>query len=466
MDGIAAGIIAGHSDASRASLARLQGQLRAACDGEDVTWADGQTDVIPSYRCLADTALAGPTALPPAVSASDRWVVAVNGRIYNHLEMRRKIGAQRPWRGVTNVETLAEAVDAWGFDLALTRAAGMFAIAARDCSERSLWLARDRPGEKSVYYRWLGNDFVSASKLRPICAFDGGRHLSVSLESLSLVASLNYIPAPRSIFRQVSKLASGCRVQLQAGGRDARSEQYWTYPPPRPDLSDPALPLDVQIIEVDASLRAAVRRQMPLELSTGALLSGGVDSSLVVALLQAESGERVKTFAIGFEDAAADESPYARKITQHLGTDHHELTMTSEMALGQIPRVLALLDEPMGDYSSQNSTMRVLGFAREHVSVIGARCCDAAASLVGSCWLRPCKRHATICHASRIRTPKRISTLPCWSSGRVPTSCATCPGPTSGKFTLRSPRLVCRIRAVHDGDRCAHLSPRRRHGQG
>lgn len=275
----------------------------------------------------------------------------------------------RPWNGSSDTETLAGALETWGFDKALTRLSGVFSIAAWDRKERCLWLARDRLGEKSLYYGWLGSDFVFASELRPISIFDGGHRLSVSPESLALLTSLNYIPAPQSIFREVSKLAPGDRVRLQADGHHAEVRQYWIFPSPNPDQTDPALPLEAQVREVDTVLRAAVRRQMVPGISTGALLSGGIDSSLVVALLQAESAAPIKTFAIGFEDATADESVYAREVARHLGTDHHELMVTSKMAIDQIPRLPALWDEPLGD-SSQIPTLCVLGFARQQVSAV------------------------------------------------------------------------------------------------
>lgn len=370
MDGIA-GLLLRHRGAPHAAITRMQDQLRAACGGGQATWVDPESGALLGYRRCVEAALAGPVVVPTA-SASGRWIVALNGRLYDHHQIRQRMeraGSAQRWRGSTEAETLAEAIDAWGFDQALAQIPGQFAIAAWDRSERCLWLARDRLGEKSLYYGWLDDAFVFASELRPIRAFDGGRHLSVSQESLALLASLNYVPAPWSIFQQISRLAPGCRVRLNAGDHDVQVQPYWTFPPPRADLMDPALPLPAQVRAVDEALRAAIRRQMSPDLATGALLSGGIDSSLVVALLQAESNARVKTFTIGFEDAAADESPHAREISRHLGTKHHELMVTSSMAMDQIPRLPALLDEPLGD-SSQIPTLCVLGFARQHVAVV------------------------------------------------------------------------------------------------
>lgn len=369
MDGIA-GIVVGRSAAAHTALGRMKRQLAAARADGAVTWDDADAGVLLGYNRLAGGARAGP-AMQPLRSASGRWIVALSGRIHNHREIGSELqaaGWPLPAPPAADAAALAGALDASGFDAALARIDGAFALAAWDRDQRCLWLARDPMGAKSLYYGWLDGALVFASELRPISRFDHGRKLSISPDSLALLTALNYIPAPHSIYREISRLGPGCRLRLPVPGDAAETHRYWTFPAPRADWTDPEFPLAAQVAAVDAALAAAVERQIDFDAPAGALLSGGIDSSLVTALMQARSAAPVKTFTIGFEDAEADESGHARAVARHLGTEHHELLVTSRMALDQIPRLPALLDEPFGD-SSQIPTLCVLGFAREQVAV-------------------------------------------------------------------------------------------------
>jgi asparagine synthase (glutamine-hydrolysing) len=352
------------------SAVRMVKQIRhRGPDGEGI-WTDVDAGVVLGHRRLAvlDLSEAGQQ---PMQSVSGRWVIVLNGEIYNHREIRQLIEAgasHGQWRGHSDTETVAEAVQTWGFREALSKLVGMFAIAAWDRKERCLWLARDRMGEKPLYYGWVEGSFIFASELSSIRAFSGGAGLSVSPTSLSLLTALNYIPGPHSIYSEIRKLLPGTLLRMRSPGNSSiEPEAYWQFPTqqlPAEQVTD--MPYHVEM--VDHALRQAVRSQMLAHVPLGALLSGGIDSSLVVAMMQAESALPIKTFTIGFDDLTSDESLHARKIARFLATDHHEMVVTPQVALDQIPRLPSLLDEPMGD-SSQIPTMCVMGLAKRHVTV-------------------------------------------------------------------------------------------------
>jgi asparagine synthase (glutamine-hydrolysing) len=339
-------------------------------DGKGV-WTDAEAGIGLGHRRLAVLELSD-AGRQPMASASGRWIVVFNGEIYNHLEIRREIeqgSLHDRWRGHSDTETLVEAIETWGFQQALTKLVGMFAIAAWDRKERCLWLARDRMGEKPLYYGWVEGSFVFASELRAIRAFSRGRGLSVSTTALSLLASLNYIPAPRSIYREIDKLLPGSVLRVPTFADQAiHPQSYWDFPASQANTDFTNFDGATHVERVDAALRQAVSSQMLSDVPLGALLSGGIDSSLIVAIMQTVASSRVKTFTIGFEDASSDESSHARKIAGFLGTDHHEMLVTPATALEQIPNLPAMLDEPMGD-SSQIPTMCVMQLARQHVTV-------------------------------------------------------------------------------------------------
>lgn len=369
-----AGAFSATSRALPAAVFRMSEQIRHRGPDDDGLWSDGEAGIALGHRRLA---VQDPTAAgkQPMVSPCGRWVIVFNGEIYNHHAIRRDIERATGgcWSGHSDTETLVSAIALWGFDQTLSRLVGMFAVAAWDRSSRSLWLARDRMGEKPLYYGWIDGDFVFASELRAILAYSGGAGLSVSRSSLLLLTSLNYIPAPWSIYREIGKLMPGTYLHLKAPtDQSAQATPYWTFPLATHSGChlDPSSNggLDACLGQVDAALRRSVKSQMLSDVPLGALLSGGIDSSLVVALMQSESSERIKTFTIGFDESSADESRHARQIAQHLGTDHHEMILTPTDALGVIPRLPGLLDEPMAD-SSQIPTMCVMELARRHVTV-------------------------------------------------------------------------------------------------
>lgn len=324
-----------------------------------------------------------PLGHQPMSSNDGRWVLAFNGEIYNHLDLRRSLSDQAPvqWRGHSDTETLVACISAWGLARALEQSVGMFALALWDRRERRLHLARDRFGEKPLYYGWVGGDFVFGSELKAIRRhprFDN----SVSRRALRAYTARAYVPAPLSIFENIYKLEPGCILTADDGAwRPAsppavgetsggvRIERYWSYRDVlQQGLADPIGDPEQAVEELEAALARTIAGQAVADVPVGAFLSGGIDSSTVVALYQAHSPGRVKTFSIGFEEAGFDEAVYAKQVARHFGTEHHESYVSSRDALDVIPSLPTMYDEPFGD-SSQIPTHLVSRMARQHVTV-------------------------------------------------------------------------------------------------
>lgn len=337
-------------------------------DGEGI-WSDVEAGIALGHRRLAvlDLSSAG---YQPMRSSAGRWMVVLNGEIYNHLALREQIercvGRIR-WRGHSDTETLIEAFEAWGFSETIKKLNGMFAVAAWDRMERCLWLARDRMGEKPLYYGWIRGSFVFASELNSIRAFAGSEGLTICTKSLSLLTSLNYVPAPQSIYREILKLPPASLLKISSSEDMLfQPETFWAPTDSRSELGTADIGKNTDLVE--AALKQSVRGQMLSDVPLGALLSGGIDSSLIVALMQSQSTDKIKTFTVGFEESSSDESAHAREVAAHLGTDHHEMLLTPTEAIDQIPLLPSILDEPMGD-SSQIPTMCVMELAKRHVTV-------------------------------------------------------------------------------------------------
>lgn len=333
-------------------------------------WRDVSADVWLGHRRLSILDLS-PAGHQPMHSASGRFVIVFNGEIYNYVDLRDELG-QPPaggWRGHSDTETLLAGFDRWGIRATLERAIGMFAMAVWDRTERSLTLARDRVGEKPLYYGWQAGTFLFGSELKALrkhpafCA-------PIDREALSLFFRHNYIPAPHSIYQGISKLMPGTLLSLSQARRDLVPEAYWSArsvvecAQGRGFRGAPAEAID----QLEALLKDAIGRQMVADVPLGAFLSGGVDSSLVVALMQAQSTRPVRTFSIGFKESHYNEAEYAKAVASHLGTDHTELYITPAEALSAVPRLPTLYDEPFGD-SSQLPTLLVSQLARRHVTV-------------------------------------------------------------------------------------------------
>ena len=304
----------------------------------------------------------------PMISPSGRFVIVFNGEIYNHLDLRKELAVQA-WRGHSDTETLLAGFDAWGVAGTTERAIGMFAFVAWDKNNRTLTLGRDRLGEKPLYYGWQGETFLFGSELKALKLHPAFRG-EINRNALALLMRHNYIPAPYSIYHGIHKLLPGSLLTISQQNRNSQPQRYWDA---RQVVADgQAQPftgsLDDAVDVLDDLLRDAVAKQMVADVPLGAFLSRGVDSSTIVALMQAQSSRPVKTFTIGFLEEGYNEAEHAKAVARHLGTDHTELYVTPKQAFDVIPRLPTLYDEPFSD-SSQIPTFMVSQMTRQHVTV-------------------------------------------------------------------------------------------------
>jgi asparagine synthase (glutamine-hydrolysing) len=372
-----AGIV-GEASRDTSVIRAMTGAVTHRGPDDEGAWIDPQAGVALGHRRLAIVDLS-PAGHQPMLSASDRFVITFNGEIYNHHELRAELddaGAvpQGGWQGHSDTEVLLQAIETWGLEATLGRCAGMFAFALWDRSQRVLSLVRDRFGEKPLYYGWAGRDLVFASELKAIRAhprFDG----EIDRGALRLYASRSYIPAPLSIYKRLFKLPPGCilRFTLDAArtplDQPPQPTRYWSYRDVvRSGLADPIRDETEALDALERTLSLAIGQQAMADVPVGAFLSGGIDSSTIVALYQKHSSIPVRTFSIGFEEAAFNEADDAKAVARHLGTVHHEHYVSADEARDVIPFLPAIHDEPFGD-SSQIPTHLVSQFARGQVTV-------------------------------------------------------------------------------------------------
>ena len=347
-------------------------------------WTDADAGVHLGFRRLSIVDLS-PAGHQPMASDDGRYVVTFNGEIYNHGDLRRDLdsGVPRAWRGHSDTETLVAAISAWGLEPAIRRCVGMFGMAIWDRRERLLHLARDRFGEKPLYYGWVGGDFVYGSELKCLRTHPRFGN-AVDRRALGLLASRAYIPAPHSIFQGVFKLEPGCILTVSPEGArvplaDApvpdgppapcRVARYWRYRDVvAAGLSNPFTDEADALEQLDHALGQAISGQSVADVPVGAFLSGGIDSSTIVALYRRHSSAKVRTFSIGFEEAGFNEAQHAEAVAAHFGTDHNERYVTVAETRDVIPLLPQMYDEPFAD-SSQIPTHLVSRFAREQVTV-------------------------------------------------------------------------------------------------
>jgi asparagine synthase (glutamine-hydrolysing) len=339
------------------------------------TWLDGEQGIALGHRRLSivDTSPAGHQ---PMRSAGGRYVVVYNGEIYNHRELRAGLEPQ-PWRGHSDTETLLACFERDGIVSTLERLVGMFAIAVWDRQLQELTLARDRMGEKPLYYGTLASgDFVFGSELRALAAHPRWQG-EIDPDAIADLLQQAAVPAPRSIFKRVYKLEPGCWLTRTRAGTQ-RQGRYWSLidvaqrglaqaagapAAVRSEAADRAA-----VDRLDALLGQAVRGQLEADVPVGAFLSGGVDSSAVVALMCRHSTSRVRSFSIGFTDPGFNEAEFAKAVARHLGTEHTEHYVSNADALAVVGRLPTLYDEPFAD-ASQVPTFLVSEMARRHVTV-------------------------------------------------------------------------------------------------
>lgn len=356
-----------------ATLARMNESMRHRGPDQADVWSDPDSRVAMAFNRLAILDLT-PAGHQPMRSATGRYVITFNGEIYNHCLLRDELAANghaQNWRGHSDTETLLAAIETWGMRGALKRATGMFAFALWDRHEGSLTLARDRLGEKPLYYgrQRRGDAFLFASELKAITQYPDFRR-EIDREALTLLLRYNYIPAPFTIYCGISKLRPGNLVILDGASAEPRVEEYWSGAKAAEDgVADPlCLAPEEMVTALEQLLESAISRQMIADVPLGAFLSGGVDSSTVVALMQKLSSRPVKTFTIGFHEKGYNEANHAKAVARHLGTEHTELYVTPEEAREVVPRLPQIYDEPFAD-SSQIPTHLVSALARRRVTV-------------------------------------------------------------------------------------------------
>jgi len=300
----------------------------------------------------------------PMRSASGRYWLTFNGEIYNHPQLRQALGLQ-PWRGHSDTETLLAVIERWGIDEALRQTVGMFAIALWDNDTRTLTLARDRLGEKPLYVASLPGGMAFASELKALLDLPG-LDLTIDEQAVGHFLQRGCVPAPWTIHRGVRKLLPGHLLRLVAPTDTGPAQAWWSLPQ---DMGKGTPSDDTQALaEFERLLLQSLQGQRLADVPLGAFLSGGVDSSLVTALLQTISDRPVRSFSIGFADSAYDESSQARAVARHLGTDHTELQVNAGDALALVPTLVDVWDEPFAD-ASQIPTLLLAQLTRRHVTV-------------------------------------------------------------------------------------------------
>lgn len=365
------------ADALRAVVQRMADTLVHRGPDDSGVWVDAEAGIALGHRRLSIIDLSQ-VGHQPMVSSGGRYIIAYNGEIYNHPALRRRLELEAGnrlsrWRGHSDTETVLAAIEVWGLGNALEQFIGMFAFALWDCQKRALYLVRDRLGIKPLYYGWERGSFLFGSELKAIKAhptFDS----VICRDALTLLLRHNCIPAPYSIYQNIFELLPGYFLHLShediVKQREVKAQQYW-----RPKEVAEKGQRDIfngdeidAVSQLDFLLRDAVKLQMVSDVPLGTFLSGGVDSSTIVAIMQAQSSQPIKTFTIGFKDRSYNEAEQAKEVANHLGTDHTELYVTPEQTMAVIPKLPTLYDEPFAD-ASQIPTFLISEFARQYVTV-------------------------------------------------------------------------------------------------
>jgi asparagine synthase (glutamine-hydrolysing) len=339
-------------------------------DDEGV-WIDSNAGIALGHRRLSilDLSSAGHQ---PMKSFSGRYVIAFNGEIYNHFSLREELNLSESvaWRGTSDTETLLAGFERWGIEATLKKTVGMFAFALWDNKNQVLTIARDRMGEKPLYYGWCGNTLLFGSELKAFKKFPNFKP-EIDRRVLEPYLRLGYIPAPYSIYHGIQKLLPGTFIHFPlnvSSGTLPVPKSYWSLNEvARSGLEHPIEGSDKEVLDqLEASIVRSVSLQSVADVPLGAFLSGGIDSSLVVALMQSQSIQPVKTFTIGFHEKEYNEASHAEKIAKYLGTDHTTLYISQDEILESIPKINDLYDEPFSDASA---SMLVANLARQKVKV-------------------------------------------------------------------------------------------------
>jgi asparagine synthase (glutamine-hydrolysing) len=349
-------------------LVRMGNAVRHRGPDDSGMFFDSATGVGLVHRRLAilDLSAAGHQ---PMFSASGRYIIIFNGEIYNFQNIREELGDGHEWRGYSDTEVMLAAIEQWGVESAVQRFVGMFAFALWDRLEKKLYLVRDRLGIKPLYYGNVGGDFVFASELKAIRHYPGFEG-QIDRDAVALYMRHNYVPSPHSVYKGICKLQPGTILVLNSARPAPELRRFWSAAKiaeegihSRLDCSDAEA-----TEQLEQKLREAVGIRMIADVPLGAFLSGGIDSSTIVALMQAQSSRPVKTFTIGFNEHDYNEAEHAKRIAKHLGTDHTELYVTAQEVLDVVPLLPSMYDEPFADVS-QIPTFLVSRLARQNVTV-------------------------------------------------------------------------------------------------
>lgn len=356
---------------ARAKVTAMADTLHHRGPDDSGSWVDPDAGIALGFRRLSIIDLT-PAGHQPMESASGRFVLVFNGEIYNFHDLRTElVSLGHQFRGRSDTEVLLAAVEAWGVTESVVRANGMFALALWDRAERTLHFARDRAGEKPLYYGWMGRTLLFGSELKALRAHSDFRP-QINRQAMISYFRRGYVPDPASIYEGIAKLPAGTILSIrptQAGSMPAPVPYWSAYDVARAGLENPFRGNPREAADaLEAVLRDAVKIRMEADVPLGAFLSGGIDSSTIVALMQAQSDTPVKTFTIGYEDPRHDEARFAEPVARLLGTEHHSLTVTAAEAQGVIPLLPWLYDEPFAD-TSQIPTYLVSKLTREHVTV-------------------------------------------------------------------------------------------------
>lgn len=366
------------------SLQAMVASLRHRGPDDCGHWHDLHEGVALGHTRLSIVDLS-PTGHQPMSSNSGRYVIVFNGEIYNFHQLAEELSAVgHRFRGTSDTEVMLGAFEEWGFERSVAKFNGMFAFAVWDKIDRRLILGRDRMGVKPLYYGWTGDGFIFGSEIKPLEASPGFKG-EINRDAVASLMRYSYIPAPHSIYKGIYKLSPGCLMML---GRDdlickpadfspnpggsfrAQPKQYWSAAQVKRDgPKSPFAGTDQEAIStLEELLKDSIKLRMISDVPLGAFLSGGIDSSIVVALMQAQSSIPVKTFTIGFNELTYNEAQHAKQVAEHIGTDHTELYLSEADAIGVIPQLPKLYDEPFSD-CSQIPTYLVSKMARQTVTV-------------------------------------------------------------------------------------------------
>ena len=352
-------------------ISKMTDRLRHRGPNDKGIWCDAEQGIALGHRRLAILDLSS-QGHQPMHSHNDRYVIIYNGEIYNYLELKKQLQKNNHhFTSHSDTEVILTLISSYGLDAALQRISGMFAFALWDKKNKVLHLARDRMGEKPLYYGRVNQCWVFGSELKAIRVYPHFEN-KVDRASLALLMQYGYIPAPNSIYEHIYKLPPGHYLSLTYSNRHSLPEPkpYWSAIKVAQDgLHNPLHLTDKEVIQsTEELLSSIIRSRMISDVPIGAFLSGGIDSSLITALMQKNSSQPIKTFTIGFQDPAYNEAGYAKAIAQYLQTDHTELYIDADQAFNLIPNLPSIYDEPFAD-SSAIPTCLIAQLTRQHVTV-------------------------------------------------------------------------------------------------